>query len=215
VPSDLERALDRLEAAQGPADPLPATNGWELVVRENIAYLVDDETRGRCMRDLRRKVGLAPEAILAASDDVLASVVAGMRPNDRIARLRRCAELMVADAPWSAYPGIGRPGVERIELFSGARAVLALESNGVRVLYRLGYGDRANSYERTYRQVRDAAEHQLANSVSARQRAHQLLRRHGQLTCTRASPACPACPLRDGCAAGRGELTLADPFAAK
>src|SRR4051812_6234033 len=96
---DLDHALDQLEAAQGPADPLPATTGWEVVVRENIAYLVDDETRDRCVHELRRTVGLEPKAILAAPDDVLASVVAGMRPTERIARLRRCAELMLADAP--------------------------------------------------------------------------------------------------------------------
>jgi endonuclease III len=214
VATKLEDALDQLELAEGLADPLPATTGWELVVRENVAYLVDDETRDRCMLDLRRKVGLTPDAILAASNETLASIVAGMHPLERVARLRRCAELMLVDAPWKSYPGIGRPGVERIELFTGVRAVLALDSNGVRVLYRLGYGDRANNYDRTYRQVREAARDELAASVPTLQRAHQLLRRHGQTVCTRTSPGCPDCALRDTCAAGRGERTLADPFAA-
>jgi hypothetical protein len=33
--------LDRLELASGPADPVPSTDGWELVLAENIGYLVN------------------------------------------------------------------------------------------------------------------------------------------------------------------------------
>ena len=91
--------------------------------------------------------------------------------------------------------------------------MLALDSNGVRVLYRLGYGDRASSYDRMYRQVQHAAHQELTASAPAFQRAHQLLRRHGQTVCTRTSPECPSCPLRETCAAGRGERSLGDPFA--
>jgi hypothetical protein len=32
-------ALDRLEEAGGPADPVPSADGWELVLAENVAYL--------------------------------------------------------------------------------------------------------------------------------------------------------------------------------
>jgi endonuclease III len=49
--------------------------------------------------------------------------------------------------------------------------------------------------------------------VPALQRAHQLLRRHGQKLCTRTSPACAECPLRAVCAAAGGERSLGDPFA--
>ena len=100
--SKLEGLLDQLESSTGPPDPLPATDGWELVLRENVAYLVDDATRDRCMTALRRNVGLEPESILSATPQQLAAVVAGMRPHDRVERLRRCAELRIAGAPWSA-----------------------------------------------------------------------------------------------------------------
>jgi endonuclease III len=210
--SRLEQVLVELERYAGPPDPLPATDGWELVLRENVAYLVDDETRDRCMAALRHEVGLEPEAILSAPSPTLESIVAGMRPRERAERLRRCAELRLADAKWRSYPGIGRPGVERIELFTGTRPVLALESNGVRVLYRLGYGDRGRSYDATYRAVQGAAATELAPAVPPLQRAHQLLRRHGQSTCTRLSPACESCPVRSRCAAGTGHRSLADPF---
>jgi hypothetical protein len=130
--------LDRLEEADGAAEPVPSADGWELVLAENVAYLVDDERRWRALGNLRRTVGLAPEQILAVPEAVLREVVAGARPAERAERLRRCAELAIAGAPWSAYPGIGHPGADRIDLFTGARAVLALDANGLRVLTRLG-----------------------------------------------------------------------------
>jgi len=191
--------LDRLEAAAGPADPVPSTDGWELVVAENVGYLVDDERRWRAVAELRRTVGLAPEAILSAPDRVLAGVVVGIRPAERVTRLRHCAELAIAGAPWRAFPGIGGPGVERIELFSGARAVLALDSNALRVLRRLGYGEAGGGYAAEYRRARDAAAAELPATVPALMRAHQLLRRHGQTLCRRTAPACPACPLNADC----------------
>jgi hypothetical protein len=87
----LEDLLDRLSMAGGEPGPIPSSDGWELVLRENVAYLVDDATRDRCMAVLRDSVGLEPAEILAATDQQLAAVVAGPRPADRIERLRRCA----------------------------------------------------------------------------------------------------------------------------
>jgi adenine-specific DNA glycosylase len=213
MPSRLEALLARLERDAGPPDPLPATDGWELVLRENVAYLVDDGRRDRCMEDLRREVGLDPEAILSAPPEQLTAIVAGMRPSDRVERLRRCAELRLAGAAWKAYPGIGRPGVERIELFSGYRAVLALDSNAARALYRLGYGETRRSYDAMYREIQAVAQAELPANVSTLQRAHQLLRRHGKDICTRNLPACGECPLRDQCPAGTGHRAVDDPFA--
>jgi hypothetical protein len=208
----LQDLLDRLETTDGPPSPLPAVDGWELVLRENVAYLVDDPTRDRCMAALRDSVGLEPASILAAGEAQLAPVVAGPRPADRIERLRRCAELHVAGAPWRAYPGIGRPGVERLELFTGARAVLALDSNGLRVLYRLGYGEPSRTYDTAYRSAQRAAAAELPDDVAALRIAHQLLRRHGQTICTRARPGCPGCPLRDQCAAALGRRSMTEPY---
>jgi hypothetical protein len=193
----LDVLLDVLESAAGPAAPLPSTDAWELVLAENVAYLVDDQRRGDAMGRLRRLVGIEPEQILAAPEDVLLQAVTGMQPAARVARLRRCAELAVAGAPWT--PGIGKPGAERIALFTGTRAVLALDSNALRVLVRLGYGDPGSAYAPTYRQAQARASAQLTETVPARQRAHQLLRRHGQTICRRSAPACPRCPLAEHC----------------
>ena len=35
--------LDELEQAAGPADPVPSSDGWELVLAENVAYLVEGD----------------------------------------------------------------------------------------------------------------------------------------------------------------------------
>jgi endonuclease III len=191
--------LDRLEQAAGPADPVPSADGWELVLAENVAYLVDDKRRWEALAELRRVVGLAPEQILAASGETLRGLVAGARPTERAERLRRCAELAVAGAPWRRYPGIGQPGADRIDLFTGSRAVLALDANALRVLIRLGYGEPAGSYGVSYRKAQAAASARLPVAVPALQRASQLLRRHGQTVCRRRDPACPECVLAADC----------------
>ena len=197
--SDLAALLDHLAAAAGPADPVPSADGWELVLAENIAYLVDDQRRWQALAELRRRVGLAPEQILAAPEPVLAGIVAGARPAERVQRLRRCAELAIAGAPWRAYPGIGAPGADRIDLFTSARAVLALDANGLRVLTRLGYADSARSYAAGYRQAQAAASARLPAEVPEQQRAYQLLRRHGQTVCRRKEPACASCAIAGDC----------------
>jgi hypothetical protein len=195
----LPRLLDELEAFAGPADPPPATDGWRLVLAENVGYLVDDDRRWRAVAELERDVSLEPSRILAAPDAVLRAVVVGARPLERVTRLRRCAELAIAAAPWTSFPGIGRPGAERIELFTGTRAVLALDANGLRVLTRLGYATPSTSYDRSYRQAQAAAGAELPAEVPALLRAHLILRRHGRQVCRRKDPACGSCPLAADC----------------
>ena len=94
---DLPILLDRLEEAGGPADPVPSADGWELVLAESVAYLVDDQRRWHALDELRRVVGLEPERILAAPSAVLLRVVAGVRPAERVER--RCRVCDVHDHP--------------------------------------------------------------------------------------------------------------------
>ena len=211
MPTELAARLDVLEGFAGPAPPVPSTDGWQLVLLENVAYLTDDATRRAAFDRLRERVGLDPGDIAAASLAVLEEVVAGIRRGERAGRLRRCAELALSEASWRDYPGIGRPGVERIELFTGVRPVLALESNSLRVLFRLGYGQPRRGYDALYRSVQADASAHLDADAPTLVRAHQLLRRHGQSVCRRTAPACPACPLRPGCVAAAGHRPLGDP----
>jgi hypothetical protein len=53
----LPRLLDELEARSGPAGTPPATDGWRLVLGENIGSLVDDDRRWHALAVLERVVG--------------------------------------------------------------------------------------------------------------------------------------------------------------
>jgi len=68
------------------------------------------------------------------------------------------------------YPGIGRPGLDRIDRFTGSRTVLALDANALRVLTRLGLGRPARSYSVSYRQAQATASARLPARVPATRR---------------------------------------------
>lgn len=210
--------LDRLEKAYGRPSPNPARGPFELVLWENVAYLVSDERRRDAFRALKQRVGTVPRDILAASDDVLHTIAAmgGMHPERRVIVLREIAQRAVKEFDGKLdrvlelpldqalkalrrFPSIGAPGAEKILLLCGARPLFALESNGLRVLLRLGYGEEEKSYAKTYRAVRDAVEREITKSAPWLVRARELLRRHGQELCKRSAPLCEACPIRESC----------------
>src|SRR6185436_5549192 len=98
------------------------------------------------------------------------------------------------------FPGIGDPGADRLLLAGGSARTLAAESNGLRVLLRLGFGDESADYARSYRSVSKAVTGELPDDREWLLQAHQLLRRHGQATCRRTTPRCEECPLTGQCA---------------
>ena len=97
------------------------------------------------------------------------------------------------------FPSIGDPGAEKILLFTRAYPVMALDSNGLRVLCRVGFGEEQKNYSATYRSVQEALRQQLPRDYDSLIRAHQLLRQHGQELCKRSKPRCADCPVRDSC----------------
>ena len=104
-----------------------------------------------------------------------------------------------ARAVLKRFPGIGDPGAEQDPALRGASSTMALESNGLRVAVRLGYGEEAKSYATTYRSALEALEPGLEKTAPRRARAYELLRRHGQTLCKRSAPDCDACPLTGSC----------------
>jgi endonuclease-3 len=216
----LAKVLAALARQHGaPPKPVPRTP-FEWVLWQNVAYLVDDERRARAFRALEREIGLAPDDLLRARPEALRAVTAGMRPEDRALRLGECAERALALgggdlrsllalppkaalAALKSFPGIGVPGAECILMHCGALAVLALESNGLRLCVRLGYAREESSYARTYRAVRASLADQAPRGAAALARAHALLRRHGQAVCKRAEPACDDCSLAELCPSAR------------
>lgn len=199
---------------------LPAiTDPLELILLENVAYLADDEKRAAAFAALKKKIGTRPEQILKASQKQLEEItrLGGIVPELRAQRLRQIAELVhfifkddlaaelkrtlpQAKKSLKRFPTIGDPGAEKILMLTRTYPVLALESNGLRVLLRLGYAEEKKSYSASYRGVQQALAGQLPSGYDALIAAHQLLRQHGQELCKRTRPLCEAgCPLTAEC----------------
>ena len=214
----LPKVIERLGAFYGEPDPPDVNDPWEIIVWENVAYLVDDERRHEAMEALRHGIGISPERILGATPAQLLkkAAIRGMVPEQSVEKLRRCAEIALeefsgdlrpilklplaqAKKALKRFPAIGDPGAEKILLFCRAFPILALESNGLRVLVRLGYGEEKPNYSITYRLVQEAIEGELVKEYSWLIKSHQLLRRHGQELCRRSKPRCEKCPLMKEC----------------
>ena len=198
--------------------PAPSTRGvFEAILWENVAYLAPDDRRAAAFALLKKSVGTRPPRILAASTSALRAVAAhGILPDQFAEKLRECAriardefdgdvEQIVRRPPLKAkralrrFPGIGEPGAEKILLFARCEAALAPESNGLRVLTRLGVCAELKSYAATYRAARDATRNEFADDYDLLMAAHAILRRHGQELCRRNDPACAVCPVSRVC----------------
>ena len=189
-----------------------------MILLENVAYLVSDEQRDRAFAALRDRVGLSAGAILSADDEELLDIarLGGMLPGSRVNKLRTIAQIALrefdgdlravlklplakAKKALKKIPGIGDPGAEKILLFSRSQPILALESNGLRVLLRLGFAEERKSYAATYRGVQEAVRDQITEDFDWLITAHQLLQRHGRDLCKRSAPRCKSCPLSRYC----------------
>ena len=211
-----------------PAAPL--SDAYELLLFESSGYLVEDDKRRAAFEALRNEVGLKPTAILAAPNAKLEGIMrrGGIHPDKRALRLKEIAHITLNDFDGDLrpalrlplpqaikalrrFPSIAEPGAEKILLFTRSYPVLGLESNGLRALLRLGYGQESKNYSTSYASARRAVQDQLGDDCEFLIEAHQLLRRHGKELCKTNRPICSACPVRDECAyyrkssrAGRG-----------
>jgi len=218
----LTRIIDELRRLYGPPHPPKVSDPLGMILLENVAYLVSDERREQAFDALREKAGLTPPEILTAHEGTLFEVsrLGGMLPAARVEKLRRIAQIALrefdgdldkalkqplaqAKKSLKKFPGIGDPGAEKILLFSKTHPILALDSNGLRVLRRLGYGEEQKSYAATYRSAqqagREALKEELRKDFDWLITAHQLLRLHGQRLCKTTTPLCASCPLRAFC----------------
>src|SRR5712692_2725059 len=209
----MRRVLRLLEKHYGRPKPPAVTGPLEMILFENVGYLADDEQRAAAYAALKKQIGAQPEKILAASDAALVEIarLGGIMPELRAGKLRQIAELAhwifkddlrailkkpLAEAKkdLKGFPSIGEPGAEKILLFAGSHPILALDSNGLRVLLRLGFGKEDKNYTRSYRSAQEAAAPGLPLDTAWLTEAHQLLRRHGQELCKTNHPRCEACP---------------------
>lgn len=212
------QVIHRLESLYGRPKP-PKSDPFQLILWENVAYLLSDERREAAFEALRKGVGLTPKEILAAPQGTLLEIakMGGMRPEVRVERLRAIARITLdqfqgdlrkalklplkpALKALRLYPGIGEPGAEKILLFTKSYAVLGLDSNGLRVLLRIGYGQEHKNYSTTYHSVQEALASEMGQECGPLIKANQLLRQHGQERCKLNAPLCRICPVTDLCA---------------
>jgi endonuclease-3 len=212
--------IDRLKQYYGPPAAPPAQGPFELVLWENACYLLPDERRLEVFETLRDKVGLNAAAIDAAADRLLLPIAlrGGMHPEKRVFRWREIARITldqyngnldsILSQPYAEakkalkqFPTISDPGAEKILLLCGiSGGILPLESNGLRVLCRVGWGHEQKSYQATYRSVQDALKPELPTDAAGLKQAHLLLRVHGKTLCNDKAPLCHQCPVSGECA---------------
>jgi len=225
------KLIERLQKQYGePALP-PAHGPFELVLWENACYLLPDERRQEVFEALRKQVGLTAKKIADAPDSVLMPLAerGGMRPETRVFRWREIARITLdqfdgdlsgilrepyvkAKRTLKQFPNIGEPGAAKILLFCGMAEGLPLESNGLRVLVRVGYGRMQKDYGATYKSVQADLAGELPRDVQSLSLAHRLLREHGKTLCKEKAPKCEACPIAKKCdyaAARRAEFLSA------
>jgi len=217
----LSKLVDRLQQHYGAPAPPPSTDPLELIIWENIAYLANDKRRAEAFAVLKRTIGTRPDQILAAQPSALAAIgKAGILPDLSAEKLLTIAQIAYeefdsdlrsvlkkplpqAKKALKRFPSIGDPGAEKILLLTRSYPVMALDSNGLRVLCRVGFAEEQPNYSATYRLVQQEIHGQLPKDYDSLIRAHQLLRQHGQELCKRSKPLCTECPVRDSCNYGQ------------
>ena len=217
-PGSLKQVIAEL-ARHYPA-PAILTDPLELIVWENIGYLIDDERRLELFEEFRARVGFEPGRIALADDAALLMIAkrGGMRPETRVERWRSIARIALEDsggdldrtlralplgkarALLKRFPVIGDPGADKILLFCGLAPQPSLESNGLRALARLGFFAEQSSYSASYRAAIAVLIEQGEPDRDWLVSAHLALRAHGQALCRRSAPRCLPCPLDPLCA---------------
>jgi endonuclease III len=211
--------LAKLKRFYGDVSAPEPRNPFALIVWENAAYLISDERRSLVFENLDKKIGVDPGALLAAGARKIETAIrdGGMQPPHRAAKVMRCARIAVDYADGDLFetlrsldskarrtllkrfPGIADPGVAKVLLFCGLARGPAIESNGLRVLERLGLIDEGLPYTTGYREgVTYLREHGVDSGPRAIE-AFSLLRHHGRELCKRTQPECERCPLRKDC----------------
>jgi endonuclease III len=223
----LTTIVETLRDYYGPPPKHKIHDPFEMILWELSAELATDEKRGAAFTALKKRIGTRPKQIAAAPPLKVVEVarLGGMEPERRARRMQDAAvialqyggdscsilKLPLKDAKKALrkFPSVGEPGAEKILMLTRSYPLLALESNGLRVLRRLGFGEEKKDYSATYRAVQDHIAPQVAAaSYDTLIAAHKLLRRHGQELCKTARPLCSQCPLQRDCPTARTSRML-------
>lgn len=216
----LARILSTLRRLYSAPARAPIRDPFRLILWEQVAYLATDAQRKVAYDALADRVGLAPSAIAAAPHATLQAVTrlgGAIAADVRANRLRQSAELVLrkwngdlgqalglpypqARKAMAEFAMIGEPGADKILVFTGKVRRLPLDSNGLRVLSRIGLITADKNYSRMYRGAQEVLAPSLPKGADALIAGYELLRRHGQELCKTNVPACHLCPVRPSCA---------------
>jgi endonuclease-3 len=220
----LRSAVSTLRRFYGRPPAPVSRDPFQLILWEQVAYLAPEPKRRQAFQALRTRVGLSPKAIRAAPQATLRQITrlgGSIAAPLRASRLHRSAELVLkrwggdlrtalrlpvpqARRALAAFPMIGEPGADKILVFTRTARQLPLDSNGLRVLQRLGLTPLAKDYRTSYRQAQEVVAPQLPRQFDWLIAAYYLLRQHGQELCRRSAPDCVSCPMRTRCPSASG-----------
>src|SRR5438552_18296107 len=93
----LPEIIRKLRARYGPPKRMPASGPFELIVWENVAYLVDDERRAQVFGALKQRVGSTPQAVLRAPKKLIPQLIApgALHAEQRPPKLRAASETLL------------------------------------------------------------------------------------------------------------------------
>jgi endonuclease III len=208
-----------LMKAYGPQVRPPSSDPFHLILWEQIGYLIDDDRRLKAFNNLAEATGLLPDRIASATEETLLGIArsgGAIGYKQRASRLKQTAQIVlekydgnlkaalpsdvrVARRVLKSFPMIGEPGADKILLLSGIAPTFSLESNGLRVLLRVGVGKEDPSYTKSYTSVMKELEGHLPVDQNWLSEAHLVLRYLGQNVCRRSNPSCTVCPISNKC----------------
>lgn len=213
---ELAALLEKLEQHHGSIGFAEPTDLYELIVYTNCGYPPSQENCQKGFEALKSSVGLATDALLAASEPRLTRALkaGGIVPELRASRLKLIAGLVLeefdgdlrkalgdpkgARKALKRFPTIGDPGVDKILLFCADVPIAAVPSNCPHVPLRLGLGNERPSYAASYRSVQQDLMRLLPEEPAVK-RAYLLFRHHGKELCRRTTPLCNRCPVAQMC----------------
>src|SRR5436190_160433 len=91
----------KLESFYGTPQLFPLKELFELIVWENVAYLVDDQRREAVYQKLRQEVEIDPVSIARCPQALLAQIIhqGGMQPDRRAEKLHTSARIILEIGP--------------------------------------------------------------------------------------------------------------------
>src|SRR5262249_48809212 len=172
--------LDALEAVYGTLQPTWPTDSYLFLVWWHCGYPASDDRCNKGWQALHDRLGgVEPDRRLGVRAASLTSALraGGLIPQARAQRLREVASRAATLTQLAgkegrkllmSFPGIGGPGADRIQLFSGVAPVAAVPSNGTQVLVRMQLNKDRQRFDQDYAAGQALLDAAIAHSCAAR-----------------------------------------------